>query len=187
MSGKRLIVLAVFAVVLVVAGVAGWFTANAFKQGRIPIAALNTLNTDVLGQQLPDTVWQDLDGGTHQFQDWPDKILIINHWATWCPPCRAELPLLMDFQTAYADRGVQVIGISHDSLELARPFVDDMGINYPQLLAGASQGLQWANSLGAHGGLPFTVVFDQSGKLTYTKLGLLSQADLNQAVSALLD
>ncbi len=184
MSGKRLIVLGVFAVVLVVAGVAGWFAANAFKQGRIPIAALDS---DLLGQPLPNYEWQGLDGNTHQLQDWSGKILIINHWATWCPPCRAELPLLMDFQTAYSDKGVQVIGMSHDSLELARPFADDMGLNYPQLLAGASQGLQWANSLGAHGGLPFTVVFDQSGELTYTKLGLLSQADLRQAVSALLD
>jgi len=135
---------------------------------------------------LPDIPWDNLTGGQNRLTEWGGSVMIVNNWATWCEPCRREIPLFMDFQARYADQGVVLIGIAHDELEDVRRYSDEMGMNYPQLIAGAEQGAQWLETLGNSGSLPLTLVYDRQGRLRAKKLGLMSERELEQAVSGLL-
>jgi thiol-disulfide isomerase/thioredoxin len=139
-----------------------------------------------VSDNLPDTIWQNLDGGKNQLGDWRDKILIVNHWATWCEPCREEIPMFMSVQQQYAEQGVELIGIAHDNEEDVRRYVDSMGMDYPQLLAGNGAGQKWLAELGNNGSLPFTLLFDQQGNLRAKKLGRLSESELRKALESIL-
>jgi hypothetical protein len=95
--------------------------------------------------------------------------------------------MLVEFQSAMQDQGVQVVGVAHDLLDAARIFGDETGMNYPSLVAivGGNE-LLAAHGNSNSGALPFTAIFDRSGKLARTKLGLLSYAELQSLVAPLL-
>ena len=135
---------------------------------------------------LPDSYWRNLDGGQNQLSEWRDKVLIVNHWATWCEPCRKEIPMFMEVQQQYAEQGVELIGIAHDDEQDVRRYVDSMGMDYPQLLAGNGTGQKWLAELGNNGSLPFTLVFDREGSLRAKKVGLMSESELRRAVESVL-
>jgi len=140
----------------------------------------------ISAQTLPDMLWDNLVGEQQRLTDWQGNVLIVNNWASWCEPCRREIPMFMDFQARYADQGVVLIGIAHDELEEVRRYVDEMGMDYPQLIADIEQGAQWLETLGNNGSLPLTLVYDRQGRLRAKKLGLMSERELEQAVSSLL-
>ena len=144
--------------------------------------AIDELST----QELPDYYWDNLDNGQNQLTEWRGKVLIVNHWATWCEPCRKEIPMFMDFRQRYDRQDLELIGIAHDNEEDVRRYVDTMGMEYPQLLAGPQQGSKWLASLGGNGSLPLTLVFDRQGQLRAKKLGLMSETELQQAISGIL-
>lgn len=144
-----------------------------------------TLN-ELSAQGLPDYYWDNLDNGQNQLSEWQGKVLIVNHWATWCEPCRKEIPMFMDFRQRYSRQDLELVGIAHDAEEDVRRYVDSMGMDYPQLLAGPQQGSKWLASLGGNGGLPLTLVFDRQGQLRAKKLGLMSETELQQAVLDIL-
>ena len=143
-------------------------------------------SAEISHQTLPDEKWDNLDGGQSQLTQWKGKVLVINHWATWCEPCRKEIPMFMDFRRQYVDQGFELIGMAHDNLENVRRYVDSMGMDYPQLLAGEIQGRKWLAALNSNGSLPLTLVFDRAGQLRAKKLGLMSETELRKAVVALL-
>jgi thiol-disulfide isomerase/thioredoxin len=128
----------------------------------------------------------DLSGQPRRLVDWRGKALLVNFWATWCAPCREEIPLLDAAQQQYASRGLQVVGIAIDNAANVRQYATSMKIDYPLLLAdSAAVGLM--RSLGnASGGLPFTVLLDRSGRLVDRRLGPYSAAELQAAVATLL-
>ena len=104
--------------------------------------------------------------------------LLLNFWATWCPPCVSELPLLDRFHRARSGSGWQVIGLAVDKLVPVRDFLRQHPIGFPVGLAGLD-GIELARQLGNGGGaLPFTAVFDRSGKIVRRKLGVIEPADL---------
>lgn len=137
-------------------------------------------------RMLPDTQWENLQGGKNSLVEWQGKVLIVNHWATWCEPCRREIPMFMDVRQQYVDQGLELIGIAHDDEEAVRRYVDSMGMDYPQLLAGPSQGRAWLAALGSNGSLPLTLVFDRDGQLRAKKLGLMSESELQTSIDGLL-
>ncbi len=137
-------------------------------------------------QQLPDVQWQDLDGKGQNLNQFLGKVVVVNHWAPWCEPCREEIPLFMDIQAAKAQQGLQFVGIGHDTPGNVKRFVDSMGINYPQWLAGDMQGMQWMQALGNRGSLPFTTIHDREGKMIGKKLGLLSAQELEEIIQPVL-
>jgi len=139
-----------------------------------------------LSTVLPDSYWDNLDGGQSQLTDWPGKALIVNHWATWCEPCRKEIPMFMAVRDQYAEQGLELIGIAHDDAEEVRRYVDSMGMDYPQLLAGNGTGQKWLAEFDNNGSLPFTLVFDREGNLRAKKLGLMSERELRLAVESAL-
>ena len=163
---------ALFATVLAL--LAGAWLYSAWRPaGEAPPARLETF-------ELPD-----VDGAPRSSTEWRGKVLILNHWATWCPPCREEMPLLISWQELYGERGLQIVGIAHDSTEAARRYGDEIGLNYPSLVAGESGAKMMARQ-GNRGGLPFTVIYDRDGSLVATKLGRLSESELHETVLPLL-
>lgn len=112
--------------------------------------------------------------------DFRGRPLLVNFWATWCPPCVEELPMLNAFHKAHAARGWQVLGLAVDQPSAVRGFLQKLPLNFPVGMAGFG-GTEISRTLGnTTGALPFSVVFGASGQLLQRKLGKLSEADLSQ-------
>jgi thiol-disulfide isomerase/thioredoxin len=106
--------------------------------------------------------------------------LLVNFWATWCPPCVEELPLLNAFNAAHAAQGWQVLGLAVDQPSAVRGFLKKLPLNFPVGMAGFA-GTELSKSLGnPSGGLPYTVVFGAEGTVLHRKIGKVSEADLAQ-------
>jgi thiol-disulfide isomerase/thioredoxin len=117
-------------------------------------------------------------GGQLAFDGLRGQPLLLNFWATWCPPCVRELPLLDGFHREQAANGWRVAGLAIDTLEPVQQFLAKHPVSFPIGLAGAG-GIELARELGnASGALPFTAVFDRRGKLAEYKLGVVEPDDL---------
>jgi thiol-disulfide isomerase/thioredoxin len=115
----------------------------------------------------------DAQGQTQTMAQWKGKILLINFWATWCPPCVAEMPELVELQADMKDKNLQIVGIGIDSPSNIKEFLSTYKISYPVLIAGMS-GTELSRLLGNQaGGLPFTVLIGADGQIKKTYLGRL--------------
>ena len=157
------------AAAVVAAGGAGW-AALAWRQGQISAA------------EVPAGLWQQSfptpEGGVLDLQALRGQPLVLNFWATWCPPCVAELPLLSSFSRENAANGWQVLGIAVDQAAAVRAFLDRVPVAFPVALA-PHGGIALSRSLGnLAGGLPFTVVFGADGQVRHRKMGQVTPQDL---------
>ena len=123
-------------------------------------------------EQLPDIVLPALDGTPHRLTQWKGKPLLINFWATWCEPCRREIPLLKTLHRERATEGLQIVGIAVDSLEATRQYALSQGIDYP-VLVGEQGGLEAVAAFGMDTVLPFSVFVDEKGRILTLKIGEL--------------
>jgi len=131
------------------------------------------------GGALWGQIFQTPGGGELVMQSLRGKPLLINFWATWCPPCVEELPLLDRFYRENAANGFQVVGLAIDQPSAVRSFLQKMPLNFPVGLAGLG-GTELGKSLGnLAGGLPFTVVLGSQGTVLHRKMGKVSAADLS--------
>jgi thiol-disulfide isomerase/thioredoxin len=127
----------------------------------------------------------DLAGRTRHLSEWRDRILVCNFWATWCAPCREEIPLLIATRHKYASAGIEIVGIAVDNPAKVRDFTASLNISYPILLAEAD-GLDLMRQLGnSAGGLPYTVVTDRAGGVVHRKLGAFKAPDLDAVIGPL--
>lgn len=133
-----------------------------------------------------DFALRDLAGKTHGLADWRGRLVLLNFWATWCQPCRHEIPIFIRLQKRYASRGLQIVGISVDDPEAVARYWQEMGINYPLLLADESTFGLMAAYGNNHGGLPFSVLIRPDGAIDSVKLGAYSEKELEGAIQALL-
>ena len=137
--------------------------------------------------KLPPLILNDLNGQEHNLYDWHGKVIMLNFWATWCGPCQIEIPDFIDYQTRYADKGLQVIGIGLDEVRKLRNYVRTVGINYPILQADPelqySLLKQWGNPFGV---LPFTVIIAGDGHLVFMQKGIFSRQAFETIVKPLL-
>ncbi len=129
-------------------------------------------------RMLLSTNFPDLEGKSRKISEWSGKVLVCNFWATWCAPCREEMPLFAEMQRKYAAKSVQFVGIGIDQVAKMREFAKAQQIPYPLFVAGAET-LGLMQKLGnTSGGLPFTVVLDREGGLAERHLGALPRAVL---------
>ena len=162
------------AAAVVAAGGAGW-AALAWRQGQTSAAA------------VPAGLWQQSfptpEGGVLDLQALRGQPLVLNFWATWCPPCVAELPLLSSFSRENAANGWQVLGIAVDQVAAVRAFLDRVPVAFPVALA-PQGGIALSRSLGnLAGGLPFTVVFGADGQVRHRKMGQITPQNLKDWMS----
>jgi thiol-disulfide isomerase/thioredoxin len=132
---------------------------------------------------LPQAVWAlnlELPGGGQlRLAAFQGRPIVLNFWATWCPPCIEELPLLDAFQRSNASKGWQVLGIAVDNAKAVQQFLRQTPLSFPTPLAG-SGGVDLSKSLGnLSGGLPFTVVVNATGDVAWRHMGKLTEAQID--------
>jgi thiol-disulfide isomerase/thioredoxin len=115
------------------------------------------------------------------------KVVLLDFWATWCPPCKVEIPWFMEFQSKYGPKGLSVIGISaDDSVAKLKPFVDQYKMNYPVLIGDGRDDIKGPKVYAVGWGLPKTFVIGRDGNICKTHLGLSSKEVFEQEIKSLL-
>jgi thiol-disulfide isomerase/thioredoxin len=160
------------------AGAAGYFAFERLQAPTTePLASAAEAPPPQLATTLPAFQLADRDGTMRSLADWPGKALIVNFWATWCAPCRREIPLLEKIQAEYGPEGFQVIGIAADYRDKVLAYADEIGLDYP-LLIGEQEALDAAAAFGVEAvGLPFTVFSDKQGRIVAAHLGELTEPE----------
>jgi len=135
------------------------------------------------------TSMEAVDGsGTRKLADWRGKALMVNFWATWCGPCREEIPLLVKLQAKYAAQGLQVVGIATDETDVKRvqDFLRHMVVNYPMLMGDENVASLVAGFGGNLVGLPYTLVLDRNGRPLKVHAGELNPDEAEKLVEMAL-
>ena len=121
---------------------------------------------------------EDLDGNMRNISEWSEQKILINFWATWCAPCRREMPMFQTLHLNQQEHGIQIIGIAVDQNELARAFINEYGISFP-ILIGQSNAYEIMKDLGNTSlTLPYTLLVEPGGLITWNKHGEVTSQDL---------
>lgn len=135
-------------------------------------------------QSLFDETFPDADGADQPMKQWLGKPVVVNFWATWCPPCVKEMPDLEALHQQYP--GVNFLGLAVDTAVNVRKFNEKVQVSYPLLMIGHG-GIERMRSMGNRaGGLPFTVVYDADGQVAETILGQVKPDELEKVIQGLL-
>ncbi len=136
------------------------------------------------GAAAPDFELKTIDGKTVHLSDYKGKAVLLNFWATWCPPCKIEMPWFVDLQKQYGGQGLQVIGVAMDDVgpDAIRKFASDLGVNYPILIGKESV----ADLYGGMQFLPTTFYIDRQGKIVDRVFGLVSHSEIEGDVKKAL-
>lgn len=164
------------------AGLAGYLAQRATAPSTAaPSQVARKAGAPILELNLPDST-----GQPQALSQWRGKVLVVNFWATWCPPCLREIPDFATVSRRFADAPVQFVGIGIDQPDNVRRFAEEHKVPYP-LLSAPLQTLALTSALGnTSQALPFTAIFDRHGELDFVKLGTLNEAELEGKIRALL-
>jgi thiol-disulfide isomerase/thioredoxin len=161
----------------------------AFAVGAIcfTIHASSQTIPDVAGQAVVAPEWslKDVDGKTVHSTNFNGKVIIVDFWATWCGPCRAEIPNFIALQKQYETQGLAVVGLSvdEDGAAVVKPFMQKLGINYPVILADEKT----QERFGGIEALPMTFIIDRKGRIVKEHLGITDKDELENEIKPLLN
>ena len=143
---------------------------------------------ELAGVCRPDVALNNLSGQSVPISSWDGKVVLLNFWAAWCPPCRREIPGFSEVREFYKEDGFEVVGIAIDDQESVENFLNDLKtIHYPQLI-GEHDATVLAYKFGnKNGALPFSVLLDRTGTVRFIKYGELKKTVLIEKVEQLLD
>lgn len=164
----------IFIVATTIAGASGFAVQRYLAIDTASVSVTET-TSPIIGTTRPEFVMMDIEGNIRNIKDWDGQIVLLNFWATWCPPCLEEIPGFIEVQQELENRGFQIIGVAVDNEENVREFANEMEMNYP-ILAGEMEAIElsqkYGNSIGA---LPFSAIIDKNGKVTHTIMGELNK------------
>jgi len=149
------------------------------RSGRLPTPRITRSTV------APDFSLESLEGKTMRLSDFRGKAVLLNFWATWCGPCKIEMPWFVELQQKYGSQGLQVVGVAMDdaSKEDIAKFAKDMGVNYPVLIGKEAVG----DSYGGIPALPETFFIGRDGKVVDKILGLRGKAEIEDAIKKALN
>ena len=176
------------AVILGLAGGAGGYWLYQFTRApeTTTAAAPEQMASEVVGATRPAFSLRNLNGQPQAVAQWDGQVVLLNFWATWCPPCRREIPAFIDLQERFGAQGLQIVGVAIDQPQLVEEYRDTMGINYP-VLVGETDALEVSKDYGnAYGQLPYTVLIDRQGTIRNVHRGELTAADAEAMLKPLL-
>lgn len=158
----------------VVALLFGAWAARSLLQG-----GANRDASTLLAVSLPDA-----EGVQQPLRQWRGKLLVVNFWATWCAPCREEMPMFVAAQKAHGAKGLQFVGVAVDEVPKVKQFAAEIGLNYPSLIGGFGA-LELSRALGnSLMALPFTIVVGRDGQVVHTQLGPLKKEQLERMIES---
>ncbi len=139
----------------------------------ILVAAINSCSASDDSRLAPDFRLIDLNGGEISLSDYEGKVLYLNFWATWCPPCRAEIPDFIEFYKEYKDQGLEILGVSVDQISADKvlAFVKANEMNYPV----AMYTMELINDYRPGNSIPTTIVIDRKGMIRHKQVGMMSK------------
>lgn len=157
----------------------------ALTTARKPFTSPNEA-TITSASSTPSPAWElrGVDGKPVKSSDFAGRVVILDFWATWCGPCRMEIPGFIELQKQYADKGLVVVGVSldQDGASVVKPFMDKIGINYPVVLGDETI----VSAFGGVEGIPTTFIIDRNGQIVRKHVGYTEKAELEAEIKPLL-
>jgi thiol-disulfide isomerase/thioredoxin len=168
---------AIWAATAVAAGVALWLLARA-PEGDVA--------ADITPSAIFAATFADPAGNRQSLGQFEGKVVVINFWATWCAPCREEMPAFSRAERRWGPRGVQFVGLANEDPRRVARFGKDIGVSYPLWVGGEEIG-EFSRRLGNRlGAVPYTVILDASGTPKRAKVGAYSERELDQALEKMV-